>query len=76
MKKLFLCIILFIISASLALCQEYVIAVSDFTVESDKADYKYIGKGISRLVASELRKSGRVTLVEREHFNKILEGSR
>ncbi len=52
--------------------QEYVIAVSDFKVESDKPDYKYLGKGISRLVASELRKSGKVTLVEREQMNAIL----
>ena len=52
---------------------QIVISVSDFKVESDEPSHKYIGKGLSRLVAVELRKSRKVELLEREQIMKILE---
>ncbi|MQY76832.1 MAG: hypothetical protein GH155_04300, partial [Spirochaeta sp.] len=52
---------------------QIVISVSDFKVESDELSHKYIGKGLSRLVAVELKKSRQVELLEREQIMKILE---
>jgi TolB-like protein len=49
-----------------------VVSVSDFQVESDNPDYKYLGKGIAILVAGELRKSNQIQLIEREALNQIL----
>jgi TolB-like protein len=72
MKKFLIFFFIFVISTLLVFAQEYVIAVSDFKVESRNPSYEFLGKGISRLVASELRKSGKVRLVEREQMNKIL----
>ncbi len=66
-------VVFFLFLSALALFgQEHIIAVCDFKVESDKPDYKYLGKGISRLVAGELRKSGKTTIVEREQMNEII----
>ena len=42
------------------------LSISDFVVHSDKADYKYMGKGISEMIAVELRKSPGIKLIERE----------
>jgi curli biogenesis system outer membrane secretion channel CsgG len=67
-----LAVLLLLCNAALLFGQALVIAVNDFTVESDNAAYTYLGKGISRMVASELRKSGRVRLVEREQMNRLL----
>jgi len=50
-----------------------ILSVTDFPVESENPSYTYIGKGISRMVAIELRKSKSVKLIEREELNKILE---
>jgi TolB-like protein len=72
MKKIILSAFL-ALSAAALFAQVTVISVSDFTMESDNSEYKYLGKGISRLVAGELRKSGKVKLVEREDLKKILE---
>ncbi len=52
--------------------QPVALSVSDFIVESNNPSYTFLGKGISRLVATELRKSGRITLIEREQLNKVL----
>lgn len=52
---------------------EVILSVTDFPVESENPSYTHIGKGISRMVAIELRKSKSVKLIEREELNKILE---
>ncbi len=65
------CAILFFAAALAA--QVPVLSVSDFTVESDNPSYKFIGKGLSTLLAGELRKSAKAKLIEREQLNKILE---
>ena len=52
--------------------QQIAVSVSDFKVESDDPAHKYLGKGLSRLVASELRKSARLKLLEREQMMRIL----
>jgi TolB-like protein len=52
---------------------QIVISINDFTVESDNPSHKYIGKGLSRLVAGELRKSDKIKILEREQLSKILE---
>jgi TolB-like protein len=73
LKKLAFSFLLLFSSAAAVFSQDLVIAVSDFTVESRNPSYEFLGKGISRLVASELRKSGKIRLVEREAMNKLLE---
>lgn len=49
------------------------VAVSDFVVHSDNATYKYMGKGISEMIAVELQKARGVELVEREKRTDLLE---
>jgi TolB-like protein len=49
------------------------IALSDFAVHSDNPRYKYMGKGISEMIAVELAKSTGVNLIEREKRAKVLE---
>lgn len=49
------------------------LAFSDFTVNSENASYKYLGKGFSELIAFELKKSPSIRLVEREKRNQLLE---
>lgn len=49
------------------------LSISDFVVHSDEADYKYMGKGISEMIAVELRKSPGITLIEREKRTDLLE---
>ncbi len=73
MLKRTLLFINFIVLASLVFSQTYVLSVSDFPVESENPSYKYIGKGISRLIAGELRKSDKIQIIEREQLNKIIE---
>lgn len=68
----------FFILALLALCaplpaQEIILSVSDFSVESDNTSYKFLGKGLSTLVAGELRRTKTVKILEREQLNRIIE---
>ena len=56
--------------------QEIVLTISDFGVESKKEEYTFIGKGISTLVAGELRRAKTVKLLERSKMNKIIEEQR
>jgi curli biogenesis system outer membrane secretion channel CsgG len=72
MKKAVFSALLFLAFSLTLFSQEFVIAVSDFKVESRNPSYEFLGKGISRLVAGELRKSGGVRLVEREDMNRLL----
>jgi len=66
---LFLFILLIVITGA----QEIIVSVSDFNVESDNSKLKYIGKGISTLVAGELRRTKTIKLLERSQMNKIME---
>ena len=49
------------------------IALSDFAVYSDNPKYKYMGKGISEMIAVELGKSTYIDLIERERRAEVLE---
>ncbi len=51
---------------------QYALSVADFEVQTDNPKYAYIGKGISALLANELRQSKSVKIVEREKLNEIL----
>jgi len=73
MKKSLVLIVLFIVLIIPCYTQQIAVSVSDFKVESDDPSHKYLGKGLSRLVASELRKSARIKLLEREQMMSILE---
>ncbi len=70
-KSLFLS--LFILLIVFAGAQEIIVSVSDFNVESENSKLKYIGKGISTLVAGELRRTKTIKLLERSQMNKIME---
>lgn len=59
--------------APLAAAEPIPLSVVDFGVESAVPAYAYLGKGLSTLLAGELRKSPGVTLIERERLNAILE---
>jgi TolB-like protein len=73
MKKIVFVVAFFlVIFAFSSFCEEITISVGDFKVESDNPSYKYLGKGISRLVASELRNSGNIRLIEREQLLQLL----
>jgi TolB-like protein len=63
---------LFFLAIAVLHGEQIIITVNDFVVESRNPSYEFIGKGISRLVASELRKSNRIKLVERESLQKVL----
>ncbi len=64
---------LFILLTVFAGAQEIIVSVSDFNVESKNENYAYIGKGISTLVAGELRRTKTIKLLERSQMNKIME---
>jgi len=49
------------------------IALSDFAVYSTNPRYKYIGKGVSEMIAVELGKSTYIELIERERRAEVLE---
>ena len=66
-------VVLFILITVLINAQQIVVSVSDFGVESKKEEYTFIGKGISTLVAGELRRTKAVKLLERSKMNKIME---
>ena len=73
MKKSLILVVLFLVLIIPCYTQQIAVSVSDFKVESDDPSHKYLGKGLSRLVASELRKSVRIKLLEREEMMRILE---
>jgi len=73
MKKPLCLVVLFLLLIIPCYSQQIAVIVSDFKVESDDPSHKYLGKGLSRLVASELRKSARLKLLEREKMMAILE---
>ena len=73
MRKKFVVLCSLLVFSSALFAQVPVLSVSDFTVESGNPSYRFIGKGLSTLVAGELRKSAKAKLIEREQLNKILE---
>ena len=73
MKKSIIPVVLYLLLIIPCYTQQIAVSVSDFKVESDDPSHKYLGKGLSRLVASELRKSARIKLLEREQTVRILE---
>jgi TolB-like protein len=71
-----LLLVLFVPGLTVLSAENVAVSVYDFSVESEKPEYTHIGKGVSRLVAMELRKADNVTLIEREKLNAILEEQR
>lgn len=71
--KNLLFIAIFILLAVFVDAQQIVVSVSDFNVESEHSTYKFIGKGISTLVAGELRRSKSVKILERSQIKTIME---
>jgi TolB-like protein len=72
-KNIFVVLLSLLFSLYYLFSEQIVLSVSDFRVESDNPSHRYIGKGLSRLVAFELNKSKAVKLLEREEIKKILE---
>lgn len=63
--------LLVLITAFTTSASEYVLTVADFEVQTSNAKYMYVGKGISAILANELRQSKAIDLVEREKLNEI-----
>jgi len=72
----FFTLLIILFSPMLLSAEEIVLSVQDFTVESERQEYTHIGKGVSRLVAMELRKAENITIVEREKLKKVLDEQR
>ncbi len=49
------------------------LSLSDFIVHSDNPRYRYMGKGISELIAVEVNQSPDITLIERDKRVELLE---
>ncbi len=74
MKRLFLLFILVLAASSVyAVSSQSTLSVGDFDVNSDNPDYRFIGKGLSRMVAGELRKADTLVIIEREDLNAVIE---
>jgi TolB-like protein len=73
MKKVVLLSVLLSLLTTFGFGISYRIALSDFAVHSDNPKYKYMGKGISEMIAVELAKSTDVDLIEREKRAVVLE---
>jgi TolB-like protein len=73
MKKVLLLLSLLLLFALPANSISFRIALSDFAVHSDNPRYKYMGKGISEMIAVELAKATGVNLIEREKRAEVLE---
>jgi len=73
MKKVLLLLALFLLFVRPSYSISFRIALSDFAVHSDNPRYKYMGKGISEMIAVELAKSTGVNLIERERRAEVLE---
>jgi TolB-like protein len=72
MRKLLFSVLILLVCAGGIWAVGPILSVSDFTVESDNPQYKYLGKGLAILVTSELRKSAQVQIIEREQLNQVL----
>ena len=67
---LFSAVFLFLIQSISA---DVVLSVADFSVESSSEQYAFVGKGLSTMIAGELRQSRDVKLLEREDINAVIE---
>jgi TolB-like protein len=74
MKRRIMLVVAFLVVLSTGvLAESRPLAIADFAIHSDNPNYKYIGKGISEMIAVELRKSPGIELIEREQRTQILE---
>jgi len=73
MKRVVLVISILGVFTSIVCADSRSLAIADFAIHSDNPNYKYIGKGISEMIAVELRKSPEIELIEREQRKQILE---
>ena len=73
MKRVMLMIAILGVFTSIVCAESRPLAIADFAIHSDNPNYKYIGKGISEMIAVELRKSPGIELIEREKRKQILE---
>jgi len=73
MKRIMLVIAFLGVFTSIVCAESRPLAIADFAIHSDNPRYKYIGKGISEMIAVELRKSPGIKLIERELRTQILE---
>lgn len=69
MKKVFVFILLVLASPVFS---QTAIAVLDFNVNSEKSEYRFLGKGFSQFLLVELSQVQELTLVEREKRNEII----
>jgi TolB-like protein len=72
MRKL-VAVFYFLLMTTVLSATDIVLSVADFTVETGQAGFQHIGKGISRIIAGELRKTKGLSLLEREQIVKITE---
>ncbi len=72
MKKVLIAAIV-LLTLNTILFADITVSVGDFSVETDRQGYRYIGKGVSRLVAGELGKTNGISLVERDQILKIID---
>jgi TolB-like protein len=63
----------FLLMTAMISATDIVLSVADFSVETGQTGFQHIAKGISRIVAGELRKTKGLFLLEREQIVKILE---
>ena len=73
MKRVMLMIAILGVFTSIVCAEPRPLAIADFAIHSDNPNYKYIGKGISEMIAVELRKSPGIELIERERRKQVLE---
>jgi TolB-like protein len=73
MKKVLLLLALLLLIVLPTYSISFRIALSDFAVHSDNPRYKYMGKGLSEMIAVELTKATGVNLIEREKRAEVLE---
>jgi TolB-like protein len=73
LKKVLLLLALLLLFIQPSCSISFRIALSDFAVHSDDPRYKYMGKGISEMIAVELAKATGVNLIEREKRAEVLE---
>jgi len=71
-KRPALSIWLFLSCLCVLYSEQIALSVTDFKLQSDKPEYTYVGKTVSRLVAGELRKSPNVKLIEREQIAEVV----
>jgi len=72
-RIVFLLVFLCTFSVGFLFSDPIILTVNNFQVDSKDPEHEFIGKGISLLVSSELRKSSKIKLLERNYLNKVLQ---